>query len=305
MRITVVHNPTSGFEQLSKDELLDQLCARDLEVKYYLSTSEELARALENPGELIVIAGGDGTIGRIAKQVSGRGIPIGVFPLGTANNVASALAHASAGDRQNAAWTELARRPYDLGLTSGAWGKMAFLESAGIGVFAQLITTIESDDKKNERPPASREEQICHVLGTLRELLPSYPAHACQLTLDGEDYSGRYVSIEIMNIRFIGPNVELAPQADPGDGQFDVVLLTEDDCDTLGDYLRRRLNGDSATLNLPVRQASQVRISSQAALKAHVDDEIVSLGPGVGLNIGLKPGVLEFIDECLGERSRR
>ncbi len=38
------------------------------------------------------------------------------------------------------------------------------------------------------------------------------------------DHSGRFLLVEVMNSRSIGPNLDLSPQADPGDGQFEIVL---------------------------------------------------------------------------------
>ncbi|MEO8627522.1 MAG: hypothetical protein ABI612_05390 [Betaproteobacteria bacterium] len=47
--------------------------------------------------------------------------------------------------------------------------------------------------------------------------------------LDGNDISGVYIMFQAMNIQRVGPNLFIAPDADPGDGLFDVVLLAEDE----------------------------------------------------------------------------
>jgi diacylglycerol kinase family enzyme len=45
--------------------------------------------------------------------------------------------------------------------------------------------------------------------------------------LDGEDISGRYLMFEAINMPYIGPNLHLAQQSEPGDGHLDVLLVTD------------------------------------------------------------------------------
>lgn len=129
----------------------------------------------------------------------------------------------------------------------------------------------------------------------MKAKLADYQARDCQVTLDGEDYSGRYLFVEVMNIRSIGPNVELAPKADPGDGSFDVVFLPEKDREALADYLNNTLKGEAARLTLAVRKAQHVTLSSADELKLHVDDELVSINHSASFHIRLKPGMLAFV----------
>ena len=41
--------------------------------------------------DLVIAAGGDGTIGSVATQLAGSGVPLAILPLGTANDVARSL----------------------------------------------------------------------------------------------------------------------------------------------------------------------------------------------------------------------
>lgn len=207
----------------------------------------------------------------------------------------------SNGGQPLASYAEVNRKACDVGSAIGDWGEKLFLESAGLGMFAHLITAMESNKKKKERPSASSEEEMRHALGTLREMLLAYKLHDCRITLDGHDYSGRYLSVEAMNIRSIGPNVELAPEAEPGDGLFDVVFISEDDREMLAAYLQHRLDGRTAELTLHMCRARRIRIASADKLKIHLDDEIVSIDSSTSLNVGLRPGALEFFERRLDE----
>ena len=58
----------------------------------YQSTKEKgLEHALEDPGDVVLVAGGDGTVRKAAEFLIGRGVPIALLPLGTANNVSRTL----------------------------------------------------------------------------------------------------------------------------------------------------------------------------------------------------------------------
>src|SRR6266436_32025 len=51
-------------------------------------TPGKVRQALENRPDLVVVAGGDGTVRRVASELVGRDIPLAIIPLGTFNNLA-------------------------------------------------------------------------------------------------------------------------------------------------------------------------------------------------------------------------
>jgi diacylglycerol kinase family enzyme len=56
--------------------------------------------------------------------------------------------------------------------------------------------------------------------------------------------SEELLGLEAMNVRELGPNLPLAPDADPGDGLLDVVLVRSHDRDALAAYVAARLRGE-------------------------------------------------------------
>jgi diacylglycerol kinase family enzyme len=73
-------------------------------------------------------------------------------------------------------------------------------------------------------------------------------ARPLKVTLDGEDLSGEYFLLAVMNIEHIGPSLHIAPDADPSDGLLEVVLLSEQERAKFGDYLYDRLQGHERPL---------------------------------------------------------
>jgi hypothetical protein len=88
------------------------------------------------------------------------------------------------------------------------------------------------------------------------------------------DLSGDYFSVEVLNIRFVGPNLPLALGALPGDGLLEIVLLGEADREPLLAYLESRLHLAGGELpEFPVRRARRIELVAPAGLRLHLDDK--------------------------------
>ena len=115
--------------------------------------------------------------------------------------------------------------------------------------------------------------EIDRALQLLASILAESPPAHWEVTLDGRDLSGEYLCVEAMNIKFLGPNVPLAPAADPGDGLLDVVLLVADQRDAMLDYLWGRLHGSAAAPSFTVHRGERLRFTPPGGA-LHVDDDL-------------------------------
>src|SRR5574338_924711 len=94
MRTAIVWNARAGSAGDVEPEALRARLGNDVEV---LEVSEQRSpaacarAALEDGAELVVAAGGDGTVSAVAAELVGRSARLGVLPLGTANSFAAAL----------------------------------------------------------------------------------------------------------------------------------------------------------------------------------------------------------------------
>ena len=92
MNVTLIFNPDAGDDQQpSADELLKLIRQAGHTASYQSSKDENWQSALEQSCDIVAVAGGDGIVGTVAKNLIGRHVPIGVLPMGTANNVAKTL----------------------------------------------------------------------------------------------------------------------------------------------------------------------------------------------------------------------
>jgi diacylglycerol kinase (ATP) len=272
VRVTLIHNPGAGDDEQPDGEALQALvrsCGH--EVRYACASDGTWSAALDEPADIVAVAGGDGTVGRVAKKLLGRNVPVAPLPLGTANNISRTLGVAELPLGEIiAGWHNGNCIRFDAGVADGPWGSRYFVEGAGMGLFACAIP----DAERNRRLASLRdaEAKVGYALKMLRERLDDCPAHRLELELDGRQMSGEYVLLEAMNMEFIGPNLYLAPQVHPSDGMLDVVLVTAEDRDRLEDSLVSWQDGVLTHPRLTRYRASRIALV-WTGYDVHLDDE--------------------------------
>jgi diacylglycerol kinase (ATP) len=302
MRVTLIHNPKAGAnEQSSVDEFLALIRAAGHAVTCQLPNDEDWEKALEDPGDLVAVAGGDGTVGAVAIHLAGRHVPIAILPVGTANNISRVLGLADMPpERLIARWPKARRVAFDAGIVHGPWGTTRFIEGLGVGLLARAITELDAKAEVSFGRKEDREGKITSGLRRLRDLLGNCPAKAMQIRLDGQDLSGEYILLEVMNIQHIGPGLHFAPDADPGDGLLDVVLFTAEHRDTLDTYLASRLEGNLQPLQWPARRGKHLELQCEDS-DMHIDDKVFSAHGltsselPMHLDVKVNNNVLEFL----------
>jgi diacylglycerol kinase (ATP) len=273
MRVTLIHNPTAGAEQPSADALVGWLRAAGYDVRYASSKKRAYVDALADPGDLVVVAGGDGTVTKIATRLVGRDVPLAILPLGTSNNIASTLGVNGPAEEIVRALPAAERRWLDIGVARAPWGESRFAESAGVGLFGAMLQHAESGPGPGpgNDHDAGEDRLAMSVRGTLRAL-DRQPARAYRIEADGVDLSGRYVLVTAMNIKRIGSTLELAPGADSADGMLELVMLGDEDRPVLASFLEQRLDDPDVRFPKEPRRVRVVRIGWDATL-GHLDDE--------------------------------
>jgi diacylglycerol kinase (ATP) len=91
MRITLMHNPKAGDAEHGSKQLMAALAEAGHHATYQSTKDRGFKKALKQPTDLVLAAGGDGTTAKVAYRLVDSGISLSVLPLGTANNLARAL----------------------------------------------------------------------------------------------------------------------------------------------------------------------------------------------------------------------
>jgi diacylglycerol kinase (ATP) len=274
MRVSLVYNPSAGGAQDAR-KLVALLTAAGHQVRRR-SRKSRWREILQDPGDVLVAAGGDGTVRDVALAAAECGVPFAILPFGMANNVAKTLG--IVGDTHAAIrrWEQPAR-PFDIGELVTPGPPARFVESVGGGIFADLIGELRG--KSDSQSLLGREtDRALHVLGRLNLGAEARP---WEVTVDGRDCSGEYLAVEVLNVAFAGPNVPIAPNADPRDGQLDVVFIGPQHRHALAVYLDARLRLASGTLpSFLVQPGTRIELRAPAGTRLRVDDELLGDADG-------------------------
>ncbi len=294
-RAKVLHNPGAGEGEISKDELLEAIERAGFECSYSSTKQFRWENIDTEDIDFLVLAGGDGTVRKIADELLGqkkteKKLPLGLLPCGTANNIAKTLNLSGSVDEIIRTWQRPALKEFDVGVITGLRKNAFFLEGFGYGLFPRLMKAMSKHDRDIDDPA----ERLHTALELLHELVLTLPAKRCELNIDDMDYSGEFILVEVMNIRSIGPNLSLDRDADPGDGEFEVVLISEKQRAHLAEYVRRKIAGEPAAFDFPLLKARKLKIFWQGR-HLHVDDEYHKLDEPREIKVNIREGLLEFL----------
>lgn len=266
MRVLLLHNPKAGATDISADDLQEAFRDAGWEVEYMSSDGPEftrrLASDLRDDFELVAAAGGDGTLARVICGIAAPAPPLALLPLGTANNIASALGIAGEPRDLIAGLADADSVPLDIAIAEGSWGARRFCESIGFGLIARGLAPVNAARLPSpHKIPTGRD--------ALRQALRSMEPDALTLVLDGKSSAEEVLLLELMRIPSVGPRLRLVPQAHPGDGRFYVATLGVEGREAMLDWLHHPDDGEPAPLKL--REARQVEVEWQGH-PVHLDD---------------------------------
>lgn len=287
----VLHNPKAGEGGYSKKDLIKLIESSGFKCSY--SSTKEKGWEKWEPADidLIVLAGGDGTVRKVAGELLNKKLPIGLIPMGTANNIAKTLGIVGDAKEIAESWSQRIIKKYDVGRIYGLKKAEFFLEGFGYGVFPRLMKEMK---KKEDSLTNSPEQNLKIALKELHEIILNSKARYCKISVDGADYSGNFLLAEVMNTQSIGPNLNLAPFADPGDGTFEVILISERQREEFATYVHNKIHGVEQQPIFNILKAKNLEIYWEGKL-LHVDDKFIQLKESVEIKIKIQEGVLEFL----------
>lgn len=291
----LLHNPRAGDKDHSKENLIELIANAGFDTDYS-SIKEDGWEEVSADTDMVVIVGGDGTVRRAAKAILKTNMHcpylIGLLPFGTANNIAKTLK--IDGDLKEIvqSWHNKKTLPFDVTYVSGLEEQVLFLEGFGYGIFPQLMKDMKLVDKKKLDTP---EKEIKKALEVLKEIVLNFEGRECIINVDNETISGCYLLVEAMNICSIGPNLHLAPNAEPGDGVLELVLLPEKQRRQFADYLQHLIDGNDCPA-FPYQTYSGKNISLKwMGVDMHADDELIPYQQPANLTLSIKPGLMQFL----------
>ena len=176
----------------------------------------ELARQASQDGaDLVIAAGGDGTVNETLNGLINTQTPLGIIPLGTANVLARETGLPMNPEDALVAALEKNANSISLGHIDAAGESRYFCLWAGTGFDSHVVHNISTSIKKIIGKGA-------YVLQAIQSLL-GWESREIRLTIDSESHS--CCTAIICNARMYGGSFVMAPGADITGNDFEVVML--------------------------------------------------------------------------------
>ena len=224
-RAAVIYNPTK-FDDLSllRRRVATEVHAAGWRSAIWLETTPDdpgrsmAHRALEASVDLVMVAGGDGTVRAVSSQLAGTEMPMALIPAGTGNLLARNLSIPL--DTDAAIRLALHGRLTAIDMVTCTFddGKERFVVMAGMGLDAQIMESTDSGLKKVIRSGA-------YAVAAVQNAVPD--PFTATITLDDEPPEQRQMVMALMgNVGTITGGMTLFPDATPTDGMVDLLLAS-------------------------------------------------------------------------------
>jgi diacylglycerol kinase (ATP) len=144
------------------------------------------------------------------------------------------------------------------------WGRKRLIEGVGFGAFAQVIDEARGEEDKLS-PIEARQR--------LAEILPRADAEDFNIRADNARLAGKFALVEITTIPLIGPNLYLAPEADPADHLMHIcsVGAAKSERQRVCEWLEQQIADTPAPV--ATHSASHIAVSGRFG-RIRVDDKV-------------------------------
>lgn len=261
-RARLIYNPTSGQEIIKKNiaEVLDVLENIGYETSAFQTTPEPLSaqkeaeRAAKADFDLIIAAGGDGTINEVVNGIASldKRPRLPIIPTGTTNDYARAL-KIPMGDPVAAA--QIIAKNETIHMDIGrAFGDKYFINIAAAGTLTELTYSVPSEVK-------TRLGYFAYVAKGI-EMFPKTKVRPVRITHDQGVFEGEVSLIFVALTNSIGGFEQLAPDTKLDDGNFTLILVKTDKLFDMLGLLIQAINGGQhvSDVNIEYLKTSKLRL---------------------------------------------
>jgi|SRR5690606_30216241 len=282
-RARIIYNPTSGREIFKRHlpEVLEKLEKAGYETSCHATTgagdATNAARiAVEREYDLVVAAGGDGTINEVVNGLAEQEYrpTLGVIPVGTTNDFARAIGVPRNIEGACDVIIEGNSVPIDIGRVSDKY----FVNIAGGGRLTELTYEVPSKLK-------TMLGQLAYYLKGM-EMLPSIRPTEVSIEYDGKLFEGEIMLFLVSLTNSVGGFEKLAPDSSLNDGLFDLLILKKAN---LADFIKvatLAIRGEH--INDPhviYTKANRVKVNPTEKMQINLDGEYGGLLPGEFVNL--------------------
>jgi diacylglycerol kinase (ATP) len=289
-RALLVINTKSGPNDdsiLRVREVVEELAKNgvdaEVRVKLRKKQARKLAkRAAKDGYSLVVAAGGDGTVGAVARGLLGRPVALGIVPLGTYNNLAASLGVPLDVPAACALIGAGATRAIDVATVRrhGKKKPRPFFEMLSVGISAELMPAGQ----------AAKDGDWAGAAAEIAGVATTSPSRVT-LRLDGVDppREAEALLLQICCSPRAGSAMVVAPDARMDDGLLDVLLFRDTSLAGLAALLAAAQLGASPADAAETLRAARVEVTAEPPLPVAADAKVIGTTP---IEVELLPGAL-------------
>jgi diacylglycerol kinase (ATP) len=287
MRTCVILNPIAGSvkEADATGERLQVLAPDQFHISRQAGDAERFAREAAQAGvELIVSAGGDGTLNEIVNGLASAqcSAALGLVPLGTGNDFARSLGIPTDIDAAMELLRTGATRALDLVRVTS--DQVRYFVNVSSGGFSGVVDEKLTPELKRTWGPLAYLRCAAAAFSELR-------GYVARVTLDDTaPIEENLYNVVIANGRYVAGGIPIAPEADLSDGLLDVLLIPERGPADLAIVAAQILVGKHLGSDAIIfKRAKKIAINSRPGMWFNVDGEL----------IGNEPAVFELMPQAL------
>jgi YegS/Rv2252/BmrU family lipid kinase len=274
----VILNPAAGNSDAGtiRRALEHHFSGQERTYEVYETTGQErvaeiVRPALERGFDIVVAAGGDGTVSGVAGGLVRTGVPLGIIPVGTGNALARDLGIPL--DLEEAL-SLLTGEHTTMDIDAMQVGDQFFVLNAGIGISALAVRSTKRAHKRHFG-------RIAYIWAGLKEFFGFQP-RCFTIMVDGERHQMRASEVMVLNSAGLGnPYVCWGPQIRLDDGRLDVrIVRAKTALDYLGlawSMLLGQRKGHSHLRSLSAERS--VTVNANRPLPVQADGDLISRTP--------------------------
>jgi diacylglycerol kinase (ATP) len=218
--------------------------------------------------DCVIVGGGDGTLNAAARGLLEIRVPLGVLPLGTANDFARTIGIPADLDAAADVICIGITRDIDVGAVNG----FPFFNVASIGLAADLARRLSADAKR-------RFGRLSYAIQAGHLLLEAKPFHATLITGERRTMV-RTMQITVGNGRFYGGGNVVAADAQIDDGHLDLYSLEFSQVWRMALMLRTFKSGGHGTLReVRTERGASFEVVTRHPKPVNADGELVTQTP--------------------------
>ena len=276
----IIVNPASGGAQTESalhelNETARWLTERGLPTELRLTRrpghATELAHEAASAGyDMVIAAGGDGTVNDVIQALAGYSAALGVLPMGTVNVWAREMGIGLSASEARETLLHGVRRRVDLGRA----GQRYFLMMAGVGFDAEVARRVEQGRLKRFGL------KMLEYLATVGILSFTHHPETIRITMGARKRSQQALMVIIGNTRLYGGAMTFTRSAVADDGALDVVVVGSGGLlHRIGVLGRALLRMPAAGPRVRYERTQYVRLDAKRPVPVQVDGEVIGSLP--------------------------